>query len=89
MGTAEAAQPTSAAILAQNLKGCNTAVKGIKPSSGNVLHKLETHFLKIDQLDSFVLRTSVTINWEYWRLGVAYTEFCKVLPFTAPLRTMH
>lgn len=55
--------------------------------AADIFTKLKVCMSKISNLDALQLRTSLMINWEYWRLGVIYSDFCKVCIFCLRLTT--
>ena len=47
-------------------------------SGEHSLQDLKESLSRLGSLQALQFRTSVTINWEYWRLGECYARFCEV-----------
>ena len=78
----DAREPSGAGASSDVRMQCSGDL-GMGPNGGreHALQDLKECLGRLGSLQTLQFRTSVTINWEYWRLGECYARFCKVRRF--------
>ena len=82
LSTLDVREPSGAEASSDVRNPCSDDF-GKGPISGreHFLQDLKECLGRLGSLHALQFRTSVTINWKYWRLGECYARFCKVCRF--------